>query len=87
MATRKYIVTVNDYKFACLIEDLLSKAGYESVASGMDLFTKVRDLEYDYFEIPEDAEFIPRPLEVNLPEIGDGKGLPDGDDEDYVMAR
>ena len=83
MATRKYIVTVNDYKFACLIEDLLSKAGYESVASGMDLFTKVRDLEYDYFEIPEDAEFIPQPVHVNLPEIGDGEGLLDDDDEDH----
>lgn len=67
MSDDEFHIRVNDYKFACLIEDLLSGQGLGKTGAGID-FEGWRDLWYKRFEIPDKADFIPEPIEVNLPQ-------------------
>jgi len=65
----KFQVKVSDYKFACLIEHLLAEYGITASGGGIALDTGWRDLEFEGVEIPDDAPYIPKPIEVNLPDL------------------
>ncbi len=62
-------VLVSSYKFACFIEYLLKEHGIIASGKGFNMDTGFRDLEFRDIKIPTEAHYIPKPIEVNLPDF------------------
>ena len=64
----EFHIKVNDYIFACFIEDVLKVYGFEKSGSGFNMDDGWRDLWYRRIGFPKSADFIPQAIPVNLPE-------------------